>query len=177
MTRRRSKPSGFTLWELIIVIVIISIVALIATPNIVSALQSLRASAAAQKLLTDIRYVRELALSHHTTYGIEFNAAGNSYQLYRLNGMVKTVLTDPHTGGNLVVDFDTRPEYAGVEIDSLDVCEGIACIAAEIRVDAVGIPYDETGTAFTSPATITLANGSVTRTIAVTQETGFTELV
>jgi len=66
------NKKGFTLIEMVIVVVVLSTVALIVYPRIAGAVDSLRISAAAQRLGNDIRYVRDLALSDHGTYGITF---------------------------------------------------------------------------------------------------------
>jgi prepilin-type N-terminal cleavage/methylation domain-containing protein len=174
---KRSKQSGFTIYELIIVIVILLMMALLTAPTILNALTQIRLSAAAQKLAMDIRHVRELALSNHDIYGIEFNQANNNYTLFHWDGSAKTTLTDTYKGGQqYIIDFDDLPEYGGVTINSLNVCEGFGCPTSEIRIDAFGRPYDSGSTAFTSPATIVLQNGSDTRTITVTDETAFTRV-
>jgi len=162
--------------EVIVAMVILGIISVIAVPNIVGTIQRIRLNGAAQKLASDIRYTRELALSRHGTFGIEFDTANNSYQLFQLNGATKTVITDPYRQGNMVIDFDTRPEFGGVTISSVSSCVGI-CATQELRINAFGKPLDASNAAFTSPATVTLQNGSLTRTIQVSQQTAFAELI
>ena len=173
----KKSQKGVTLIEFILVIVILSIIAIIVMPNILGTLQNLRLQAAAERLMSDIRYVRELALSHHDVYGIEFNQAGNSYQIFSWDGLNKTILTDPHKGTTFLVDYDDLEEYNGVTINSVSSCVGIGCLTDEIRIDAFGTPYDATNSAYTSQATIVLKNGSFTRTVQVTHETSYTELI
>jgi len=68
-----------------------------------------------------------------------------------------------------VVDYDTAPEFSGVSINAVS--------STEIRIDAFGIPYDATGTAFVAPATVVLQNGAGTRTVRVQPETALTEII
>ncbi len=173
----RRKTSGFALYETVIVVAIISIISLAIIPKIASVMQNMRLNAAAQRVATDIRLARVLAISNHGTYGIEFNQGGNSYYLYSWDGVNKTTLAETHTGQPHIVDFDDIPEYQGITISSLSMCSGINCFTAEIRIDPFGVPSDGTDTAFTNPATVALQSGSSTKTVQVTPETAFTELV
>ena len=167
---RLSDQRGMTFQELIVIMIIIAIISLIVAPQIVGAIQSVRLNAAASKLASDIRYTRELALSRHDVFGIEFDQAGNSYIVFSWDGATKTTMTSPYLGGtNLVVDYDTSTEFAGVSIN--------AVTSTEIRIDAFGIPYDATNTALVAPATVVLQNGAGTRTVRVQPETALTEII
>ena len=174
---KTKNQKGFVLTELLVVFVIVGILSVITIPVIMNSIQNMRLHSATQKLLVDIRYVRELAMSHHATYGIEVSAGGNSYQIFKWDGATKTYLTDPHRGTTLLVDYDNQSEFSGVAIDSVDLCEGVACPTTEIRINNLGRPYDAQDVAFTNFATIILENGVLTRTVRVTPETGFSEVV
>lgn len=173
----RRSDSGFTLVEVVVTIVLLSVIAMVGVPKIAGALNSIRLNTAAQKVMNDIRYVREMALSYHDTYGLEFDTIGNSYQIFQVVGATKTVVTDPHRNKPMIIDFDNLSEFSGVSISSANVCEGGPCFANEIRIDAFGIPFDSEGTQFLGLATITLQSGGLTKTIQVTQTTAFTEVV
>lgn len=172
---------GFTFVEVVLMIVILSILTLILTPRITDALGRIRLNAAAQKLVADIRYARGLAISNHDTHGVEFNTGGNFYQLFQLDSSTntKTVIGDPHKGVNLVVDYDLLPEFGGTVISSVNnICtDADQCTTKELRVDAFGVPKDRLDVAFSQNVTVVLQNGSFSRTVRVTPETAFTELV
>ncbi len=162
--------------ETVLVLVITGIVIVIAVPNIVTAIQSIRLNAAAQRLVADIRYARELAISRHSVYGIQINQDSNSYQVFSLSGVTKTTIKDPYKAGNLVVSFSSAPEYSGVSISGVNACTGGICSTNDIRISAFGIPSDANNINYTSAATISLQNGSFTKTVSVNQQTGFAEI-
>jgi prepilin-type N-terminal cleavage/methylation domain-containing protein len=177
---------GFTTIELTITIALIGIFALITIPNIINTLTSLKLNLAAAKMASDIRYARELAVSYRCIgtscltdkkCGVEFFTATNSYQVFCLNGASKVVVTDPMKRVNMVVNYSTQAEFAGVTLSSASACAGASCATTEIRIDSFGRPYDGAGNAFTAPATATLTAGSSTKTVRVIQDTGLTEIV
>ena len=171
------KMRGFTAIEVIAAIVIIGLLAVIARPQVVSKLQSFKLNAAAARMLSDIRYTREMALSRRSTYGITVNAASNYYQIFSLSGGVKTVITDPSTRNAMTIDFDLLPQYSGVTIGTVDLCQSGGCGTVDLRFDSAGTPSDSAGTTMASTATVQLGAGGVTRTITIHQQTAFSEVV
>ena len=171
------KTCGFTAIEVIVAIVIVGILATMARPQVMEALQSFKLNAAAGKMLSDIRYAREMSLSRHSTYGIEVNSASNYYEIFSLSGNTKTVLTDPGTRKAMTIDFDLLPQYSGVTIGAVDLCESGGCGSVDLRFDSFGTPSDSAGTAMASAATVQLLAGGVTRTITIHQQTAFSEVV
>ena len=75
------NPSGFTLIELIVVMVIIGILAATVLPRIDFGATSSRASVdgAAYMVASDIRYTQECAMATRTSKTITFSAGANSY--------------------------------------------------------------------------------------------------
>jgi len=172
-----TRVRGFTLIEAISVMVVIGLLSVMVVPQVVGALQSFRLNAAVGKVLSDIRYARELALSRHATYGIEVSAAENSYSIFSISGGVKTVLSDPMTQKTMTIDFDLLTQYSGVTIGSVDFCDGVGCPSVDLRFDSFGVPYDSSGAAMASSATMALSAGGTTRTITIYQQTAFSEAV
>ena len=172
---QRKNQWGVTLIELTILMAVAGILAMIVMPDIITSLQTLRLNNAAQKLAMDIRYARSLALSHHSTYGIDFdldndNAVdGDGYSVFQLVSGTQTTITDPHRNGSMIMDYNSMPEYAGVTITSAG--------SVQIRIDSFGKPYNASGTALSSALTINLQVGSLTRSVRVTQQTAFVEFV
>lgn len=120
-------------------------------------------------MASDIRYAREMALSLHSSYGIEANPAGNSYLIFFWDGANKTTVVDPHTQGSMVIDFDTNSAFSGVDL--------VSATEDEIRMDAFGRPLDDSGIALNAAASFTLQNGGQSKIINVTNETGFVEII
>lgn len=171
------KIRGFTLVEIVTAMVIVGLLAVIARPQVMGALQNFKLNAAAAKMLSDIRYARELALSRHATYGIEVNAVGNFYQIFLYSGGTKTILTDPTTRKAMTTDFDLLSQYSGVTIGAVDFCQGIGCPSVDLRFDSFGVPSDSSGVVMASTATAQLSAGGITKTIQIYQQTAFCELV
>ncbi len=167
---------GFTLWEMAVTMLIVGVLATVSLPSIFGAIQAFRLNAAARKMTADIRYARELALNRHGTYGIWVNVSSNSYSVFSLSGSTKTTVTDPWLQKLLSVDFDLTPEYSGVQIGTVDLCEGNGCPAVELRFNAFGTPSDSSAVAMASAATIGLQAGGVTKTITIQPETAFCEI-
>ncbi|MFZ5802666.1 MAG: pilus assembly FimT family protein, partial [Candidatus Omnitrophota bacterium] len=163
------KGRGFTLLELAIIMVILGILALVVMPQIVGAIQSLRLNNAANKFAADVRYIRDIALQWHDTYGVEINASTETYSFFRWTGSSKQNVLDPYKNQPMTYQISTAMESSGVEIASSTL--------TEVRFDAFGTPRDLNGTALSGPATVVLQIGALSRTVRITHQTGFVEIV
>lgn len=168
-TDRFKSARGFTLIEMVILVMITGILGVVFAPQITNSMNDIRLSKAAQKLAMDIRYMRELALSRHDVYGIEFNDEDNSYRLYHWDGANKNTIADPHMGGEMVVDFDTIAAFNGVTLGESST--------TDVTVDAFGVPYDANGLALASAASVILHSGSLSTTVQITNSTGYVDIV
>jgi len=179
-TRRdSSQEKGFTLIEIIILLLIVSILSAISIPKMINMSETMHLNAAARKLAYDIRYVRENALSLHDVFGVEFDTGANSYQVFQWDGAQKNILTDPHTRSEMVIDLDDRPEYEGVSLYTVgytDSNSGQLVPITEFRVDAFGNPEDDLGNDLEDPVVITLQSGSASQQVQMTHQTGFVEV-
>ena len=77
----------------------------------------------------------------------------------------------------MIINFNNLDQFKGVTIGAVNACSGGGCTTQEIRIDGFGNPTDSTNVAFTNPATIALQSGSLTKTVRVTQQTSFSEVV
>ncbi len=76
-TQNLKLSSGFTLLELIVVIVIIGVLAGVSAPKIINSLNAGKLRSEANQILTTMRYAQGMAAMQRATYKIKFNL-GNS---------------------------------------------------------------------------------------------------
>ena len=152
---------GFTLIELIIIIVLLAIMAAVAIPRM-GDVTAMKAAATAEKLKSDIRYAQELAMTQNRSYRVYFNtspAPASGYAVVNNAngngtwGEAGEFAPDPSGKGNLSVTLNSG-DYAGVTASSS---------VNPIEFNSLGRP---TGGA----TTITVSPGSYTITISA--ETG-----
>ncbi len=81
MNRRLTRAGGFTLVELIAVMILIGIMSVTAIPTL-SNLADTRKAAGAAQVLRDIHFARQRAVARGTRTWIAFDVDGDSYALY-----------------------------------------------------------------------------------------------
>ena len=157
-----SGPGGFTLLEILVVVVILAIAAAMAVPML-SAGGATKLQAATEMVAADLEYAKSLAISRGGRYRVTFDVAGNAYQVEDPNG---AVIDHPITKGSpYAVDLDGG-RLSGVEIASADF-DG----TAGVEFDSLGSPYDGNGDVLDS-GVLTLQMGDWTRTVHVEPVTG-----
>ncbi|MFN8587682.1 MAG: prepilin-type N-terminal cleavage/methylation domain-containing protein [Candidatus Eisenbacteria bacterium] len=109
MSSRRREPSGFTLIELMIVVVVMGLVLGLTAPAVSRFVRSSRLAGARSTLVNDLRYARSLAASGRTTY--ELRLAPERYTIVRL-APVDTVLVRALPRGVTIANRDTASFYA-----------------------------------------------------------------
>lgn len=161
--RRIIGQRGFTLIELVVIILITAIIAFVMIPR--SDLTGNRAASAARKLLSDIRYAQQLANTTQSRSGVAF--AAGSYTVFT-NNSSGTPATDPLKGGNYVVNM--TGDFAGVTLTMNNIDNNI------VRFDSLGVPYEDTDGAqntLDGNETIDVKVGAtVVKTITIVPSTG-----
>lgn len=161
--RRAVGPRrAFTLIELVAVIVLIAIVAVVVGGPTLSHIAGMRSSAAASRLAADVRYAQRIALAAGLKTWVAFDAAGDSYALYREDPdnpgrAARLSLAHPLDPSTNEVQFGDGT-FSGVSIASVNINS-----TDEIEFNHFGVPSDENGVALSSHGDVTLSNGVIVR--------------
>ena len=146
---------GFTLIELIMVIIVVAILAIGAMARLPDA--TLNLSAQAEQLAGDIRLAQSMAMTRGQRFGIKINAnPANTYQIVDQNG--NGTVVHPVTGNTTAINLAST----------------VATTNALIEFDGKGKPYIDVltpATPLAGMAIITLTKNGA-RTVTVEVETG-----
>jgi len=111
---------GFTLVELVLVMLIVGITSFIVIPKFTTAVDSIKLDNARHKLADDIRRARHYAIDHHDTTWVIVNVAENNYGIYVGNTDSNLeLIPDPQTNTQHLIDFDDT-DFEGVDLTAVD---------------------------------------------------------
>jgi prepilin-type N-terminal cleavage/methylation domain-containing protein len=149
--------SGFTLIEILIMVVIISIVALTAVPMMSSA-ASMQIRSAANMITADLEYAKSMAISRGQNFSVVFDENTDSY---RIEDQDSNIIAHPvKKGFDYVIDFQNDSRLNKVDITNIDFNS-----TQRVQFDCLGSP-DNAGT-------ISLEAKGTTVRIIVEPVTGF----
>ena len=136
--KNKRVRNGFTLVELIIVVVILSIAALIAVPMVSSA-ADMQVRSAANQIAAHLDYAKSMAITHQQAYSVVFDVSNESYQVQDGGG---NLIDHPVNPGDFVVNLSN----AG--LDKVDITSAIfdPDSSDTITFDYLGSPYSGTNT-------------------------------
>lgn len=157
------RRKGFTLPELVIVIVLLSVLAVTAVPA-VGRLFAFSLDTTANALASDLRFAQSLSISRTSGYSVDFSLANG----YRVLDPAGQPVTDPaRPGTDLVVDF-SEPRYRGLTLSGAGF-DG----TPRVYFDSLGVPYQADGvTALAAQGRVALTADQDTRTVTVEPATG-----
>jgi prepilin-type N-terminal cleavage/methylation domain-containing protein len=153
----RSTSSGFTVVEILIVVVILAIAAMMTVPLATSA-AGMQVRSAANMVAADLEYAKSMAISRGQNYSAVFDKTSDSYRIENQDGDII-----PHPvkkGFDYAVDFrnDRR-------LNKVDIVDADFNSTSRVAFDCLGSP-DNGGM-------ITLQAGGTTIRVAVEPVTGF----
>jgi MSHA pilin protein MshC len=154
--QRRGRLRGFSLFELVVVLVIVGVLAVFAVPRLVTT-QSITLPALKAQMIANIRYTQSLSMSRGQRYRINFTAS--SYQITDMGG---AAIVQPSTSSAAPISVSPamlsgyNPPLTG----------------NYVAFDGGGVPYVSATAVLASTATITITSGSDSATIAIAPETG-----
>ena len=117
ITKRTSN--GFSLMELIVVIVLIAIFATIAMTRTRTGLSTIREQIAIDQVTSDIDLVRSMAFGMHETMTIVFSTNEDSYAIFKGPNNSRTAVVDYPNSNNGVISLDNS-NLREVDIKSVD---------------------------------------------------------
>ena len=163
----RAQRSSFTVIEILIVVVIISIAAMMAIPMMTSA-GSMQIRSAANMIAADLEYAKSMAISRQKIYAVVFNESTESYQIEDPDGIIDHPVKK---GFPYVVNFSNDSRLDKVDIADVDFDPDSS---HTITFDYLGSPYSGSGTSNPlNSGVITLQVGEATTTINVEPITGY----
>jgi len=160
----KSCIRSFTMIEILIVVVIITIAAMVAIPMMTSA-ASMQIRSAANMIAADLEYAKSMAISRGQNFSVVFDKTTESYSIKNQDGDII-----PHPvkkGFDYTVDFRNDGRLNKVDIVDVDFDA-----TSEIKFDYLGSPYNGSDTPLNS-GVISLQAGGTTTTITVEPVTGF----
>jgi len=162
---QQGRDRGFTIIELMIVLVILGIAAAIAVPMMSSA-ASMQLRSAVNMVAADLEYAKSMSIATGQYYRVAFDTAQNRYEVQDPSG---AVIQHPVSKKNYVVSFGDDGRLNQVTIQS--VTSGAAALS-EVCFDYLGTPRSSTAE-LANPVVVTLQAGGATRTVTVAAVTGF----
>lgn len=107
-----ARPRGFTLIEIIIVIVIISIASAMVVPMMSSA-NGTQLRSAANKLAADLEYAKSMAISRGQSYTVIFDESAENY---KIKDSSDTIIEHPIRKGDYIEQFGGTSGLSKVNI-------------------------------------------------------------
>lgn len=167
-TRHTRWGGGFTLPEMIVVMIITAILAVTAAPSILN-LGTSRCSAAARQLVRDLTFARQRSIATGTRHWIVFNTSTQTWSILAENPASPgragaTALTDLATGSAFAqrLNFDA---FLGVSMTSVNIGSG-----SEVGFDWRGKPLNSSEADLASDGTVSLTGSS---TVTINANTGY----
>jgi len=155
---------AFTIIELIVVMVIISIAAFIAIPTLSSAGDS-QIRSAANMIAADIEYAKNMAISRQQKYSVVFNSSTNSYKVCDKDGIVISHPIKTSSDFEVIISEESRLSQVSITSALFDTTDTLS-------FDYLGSPYNGLSNSL-NDGEIVLEAGGYSINIIVQPVTGY----
>jgi len=155
--RLRRARGGFTIIEILIVVVILAIAAMTAIPMLSSA-GSIQVRSVANMIAADLEYAKSLAITKGQKFSVVFDTSADSYEIVDESG---TTILHPVKKDYYVIDLQDEG------LDKADITGAVfgGTDPSRVEFDYLGSPDDG--------GTVTVQGGKTTLTISVEAVTGY----
>ncbi len=154
--RLRRASGGFTIIEILIVVVILAIAAMTAIPMISSA-GSIQVRSVANMIAADLEYAKSLAITKGQRFSVVFDTSADSYRIADQDGT--TILHPVKKGFDYVIDLQDEG------LEKADITGADFAGSSQVEFDYLGSPLNG--------GTVTVQGGNTTLTISVEAVTGY----
>ncbi len=162
----RTPARGFTLVEILCVIIILAIAAVLVIPQL-SSRGDLQAAAAARTVMADILYAQNRAIAKQSAQYVKFNVATHTYDVQEG--------ATPATGINPVTLKPYTQTFGGTAIPGVTLTSAAFDGKDTLAFDEIGAPYtydSVAGLVALSAGSIKIASDGYTMTLTVRPYTG-----
>ncbi len=160
---KTKSQQGFALIELIVVIVIAGLVSTYFIANYESSFHTVQFETMVQKIAADVRYARDIAMSHGQSVYVHIEPSNNKYFLKWADG---NYVKNPYGGENFIIQLGAG-EFSNVSLT------GTAFSGGRLDFDTFGKPFNA-GNDFTG--TLSLVSVNSQKQILVSANTGFLQI-
>ncbi len=160
---KTDNQNGFTLMEVIVIVVIVGVLAYFAVANFGDSHSKLQYQSVLKKIVSDVRYARELALTEGEGTRVYFDQSNNKYYLKWENG---NYIQNPVGGGNFIIQLGVG-EFSQVSITGSGFSPGW------LDFDTKGVP-SKAGVPFSDDQLLVSVNNA--KSITITANTGFLQI-
>ena len=168
----KGKNKGFSLLDLLLVIMILGIMGMLVEPQLHSMMTEARLNEAAREMVSGLQYAQSLAVIHQRPFGLKADVDGNWFRVFdyqhRDDSNPHHEETPPVDGYGVVINPFDKNWYV-VDLDTIHTYEGVNIEAAP--TDGM-ISFYPDGHSSSDDSSFVLSYGGDTKTITVDGTTG-----